>query len=314
LIALIIDTVIGDPQWIYHPVRLIGGLASVLEKLTRRIMRNEIAAGITAWWGVVSLVVVVSGGLLLAARALGTAPFVAVSSLCIYFSIAPRDLAKHAASAARALKENDLEAARERTGRMVSRDTQGLNKSELIKAVVESTAENLVDGVTAPLLFAAVFGPLGAVVYRAVNTMDAMFGYKNEKYIKFGRFAAKADDLFTWLPARLTGPLLCLSALVVRASVRSAFEIMLRDRKNHDSPNGGIVESATAGALGIRLGGPGTYFGAEVMKPYLGDQAKRPAVSDIRKTIVMMYGATVLILALSVLIVLLKTNVVEKIL
>lgn len=314
LIALLIDTVVGDPQWLYHPVRLIGGLASMLERVTRKVIRNEIVAGIMAWWGVITLVVIVAGGLLLAARWLGIAPYVAVASLCIYFAIAPRDLAKHAAAAARALQADDLEGARHRTGRMVSRDTSHLNKSELIKAVIESTAENLVDGVTAPLLFAAVFGPLGAVVYRAVNTMDAMFGYKNEKYLKFGRFAAKADDLFTWLPARLTGPLLCLSAPLARASLRSAFEIMRRDRKNHESPNGGIVESAAAGALGIRLGGPGTYFGTVVNKPYLGDPAKRLEVSDIRKTIVMMYGATALTLVVSVLVVLLKIYVAEKIL
>ncbi len=311
LIALVIDTLVGDPQWMYHPVRLIGGLASLLERVCRRVIRNEGVAGITAWWGVIVLVTLSSGGLLLVARTLGGVPFVVVSSLCIYFAIAPRDLAGHAAKAARSLREGDIEGARHRTGRMVSRDTSNLSENDLIRAVIESTAENLVDGVTAPLFFAALFGPLGAVVYRAVNTMDAMFGYKNEKYIRFGRFAAKADDLFTWLPARLTGPLLCLSAPLAGASVSSAFEIMRRDHKNHESPNGGIVESAAAGAMNIRLGGPGTYFGTVANKPYLGDPIRKPAVSDVRRTITMMYGATILTAALSVVIILLRTYIAD---
>jgi adenosylcobinamide-phosphate synthase len=314
LIALVIDTVIGDPQWIYHPVRLIGRLASLLERVCRKLIREETAAGITTWFGVIILIILSSGSLLLAARSIGVVPFVAVSSLCIYFSIAPRDLASHAASAASSLRADDIEVARQRTSRMVSRDTSHLDRSELVRAIIESTAENLVDGVTAPLLFAALFGPIGAVVYRAVNTMDAMFGYKNTEYIRFGRFAAKADDLFTWIPARLTGPLLCLSAPLAGASVSSAFGIMRRDRKNHESPNGGVVESAAAGALGIRLGGPGAYFGSVVNKPYIGDPLRKPDISDVRRIIIMMYGATMLTALLSVIIVLLRTHIMENVL
>ncbi len=311
LIAVAADTVIGDPQWRLHPVRLAGTVASFFERMYRDVLSNESIAGIITWWSVTIVTMFAAAVPLIVAKFLGDAFFVAVSALCIYFSIAPRDLAKHAVDVARALRMGDIAEARKRTGRMVSRDVSRIGRDGLVRAVIESTAENVVDGATAPLLFAALFGPLGAVFYRTVNTMDAMFGYKNERYLRFGRFAAKADDVCAWLPARITGPLLCLSAPPAGGSFFSAVRMLRRDRNNHESPNAGIAESAAAGAMGIRLGGPGSYFGTVVNKPYLGDPLREPTVSDIRRMIVMMYGATLLTAALSAAMILLKTHIVE---
>ena len=299
LIALAIDILIGDPQWRLHPVRLVGRVAEYFEGISRRKISDKIAAGIVPWFSVMIVAMSPAVGLIIAARRLGEVPFIAVSSLIVYFSIAPRDLARHAAGAMRALQANDISTAKEKTQALVSRDVSQLDLCGLNRAVIESTAENVVDGATASILWFAVFGPLGTVFHRVVNTMDAMFGYKNERYLHFGRFAARADDVAGWLPARITGPIFCLSALIARGNVRGAFHMMIRDYKKHESPNGGIVESAAAGALGIRLGGPGTYFGKIIKKPCLGDPLKEPTANDIKKTIVMMYGTTMLTVLLS---------------
>jgi adenosylcobinamide-phosphate synthase len=291
-IALLVDILLGDPQWRFHPVRLMGNAASFFERVCRRAFRNEYIGGIVIWCAVVTVTMLPALGLLLISRRLGVGAYVAVSTLYIYFAIAPRDLATHASRAAKALIRRDLIEARKWTGYMVSRDVSTLDEKTLTRAVIESTAENVVDGVTAPLIFAALFGPAGALFFRAINTMDAMFGYKNERYLRFGRFSAKADDICGWLPARITGPLFCLSAGFVGGSVSEAFHIMVRDRKRHESPNGGIVEAAAAGALGVQLGGGGVYFGKVIEKPYLGDSRRSSMPEDIGRVIVMMYVTT----------------------
>lgn len=298
-LALLLDTVLGDPHTAAHPVRLFGALAAQLEALTRRVTSRAFIAGAVTWVFVVGCAVLVSTVLLLAANRVGPIVSVGMAAVLVYVTIAPRDLAVHAAAAGRALERGDIEEARRRAGLMVSRDLRSADESEIVRAVIESTAENLVDGVSAPLLYAAVIGPIGAVVFRAANTLDAMFGYKNESYLEFGRFSAKADDVLAWLPARVTGPLFCLGAPIGGGAIRTAVRIMRRDRTNHESPNGGIVESAAAGALGIRLGGPSVYFGAVVCKPTMGVATRAAVTADIFRTIRMMYAATVLVAFLS---------------
>ncbi len=314
LIALAIDAIIGDPQWRFHPVRLVGRAATYFERIFRNAISNEATAGVVTWCLVLLVTMAPPIGLIVAARRIGNVPFIVVSTLCVYFSIAPRDLANHAAGAARALHAGKIHVARERTGLMVSRDVSQLGPEGLTRAVIESTAENVVDGVTASILFFALFGPLGTVFHRVVNTMDAMFGYKNKRYVRFGRFAARADDVCGWLPARFTGPIFCLSALFVGGRVRGAFQMMLRDHKKHESPNGGIVESAAAGALGIRLGGPGKYSGTVIDKPFLGDPLREPTAMDIGKTIIMMYGTTVMAAIISSALIFAKCQLVERLL
>ncbi len=296
-IALVVDTLIGDPRWKFHPVRLMGMAAEYFEGLYRKRIRREAVAGALTWFSTVVTVIAPALLVLWAARAAGPVFSVAVSSVYLYFCIAPRDLAGHAAAAKHEIQSGDIAEARKKTSFLVSRDVSQLDTAGLTRAVIESTAENVVDGVTAPLIFAAVFGPVGAVFYRVVNTLDAMFGYKNQKYLRFGRISAKADDYLGWLPARITGPIYCVTAALVGGSVTGAFKVMRRDHKKHESPNAGVVESAAAGALGIQLGGPGVYSDTVVEKPLLGDRGRTPEPQDITKLIVMMYATTVLVSA-----------------
>ena len=314
LLALVLDSLVGDPQWKLHPVRLIGTAATCLENVCRRRIRNEFRAGIFTWLGVVLATVIVAGTLLYIARIIHESLYTAISVIFVYVAIAPRDLAKHALSVGRAVRNGDLPEARRRIGLMVSRDVSGLDRQGVVRAAIESTAENIVDGVTAPLFFAALLGPIGALLYRAINTMDAMFGYKNERYLHFGRFAAKADDFFSWLPARMTGPLVCLSAIAVRGNVIAAFRIMRRDHHKHESPNCGYTEAAVAGALQIRLGGPSTYFGTIVEKSYLGDFDRIPGFKDINRSIIMMYITTLLMVVIAVGLAFLKSYLLRGIL
>ena len=310
-IALAVDSIIGDPRWRFHPVRIMGSLAAFFERLYRNTIQKELAAGALAWFSVVVSVVAPAILLLWAARAAGSTLEVVISSTYIYFCIAPRDLAKHAAVAGREIRYGDIADARKGTSYMVSRDVSQMDKAGLTQAVIESTAENVVDGVTAPLIFAALFGPVGAVLYRVVNTLDAMFGYKNEMYLRFGRLSARADDVLGWLPARITGPLYCASAVFVGGSVVGALKAMFRDSNKHESPNAGIVESAAAGALGIQLGGAGVYSGVIVEKPLLGDPYRAIDPRDIIKLIVMMYITTALVAAVAILIAYIKTKITE---
>jgi len=228
-----------------------------------------------AWSATVGCTVGAAGLVLWLASHAGVAARDGVGALLIYFAIAPRDLVTHGGAVQRALAAGDLTAARRRVAMMVSRDTETLDAAGVARATVESVAENLVDAVTAPLFWALVLGPLGAVAYRAINTLDAMFGYRNARYRQFGWAAARADDVANWLPARLTAPLLVLAAPLVGGEMRRAWRILRRDGRRHSSPNSGLSEAAAAGALGVQLGGVGRYFGQEVHKPTLGD-ARRP--------------------------------------
>jgi len=189
----------------------------------------------------------------------------------LYSAMAARDLARHSGLVHEALQAHDLKLARQRVAMIVGRETAGLDEAGVSRACVESVAENIVDGVTAPLLWATFLGPTGVLLYKAVNTMDSLFGYKNERYREFGWAPARLDDLANYLPARLTALLVVIAAALLGHSPRNAFRIWRRDRRCHASPNSGQTEAAVAGALGIRLGGPATYFGVQVDKPTMGD-------------------------------------------
>ena len=305
LLALALDFLIGDPQWRAHPVRLIGRMASVVERSSRRHIANERWAGILTWFAVIFLTLSTAWGALYLAGLIH--PLIAhiLSIGLIYSSIAPRDLAKHALSVKRALDEGDLRKARQRVGLMVSRDSDRLDEQAVTRATVESVAENIVDGVTAPLLWGAVLGPLGAILYRAVNTLDAMFGYKNHRYLRFGWLSAKTDDAVNWLPARFTALLVCVASSLAGGNPLRGLKIMKRDGGKHASPNAGYCESALAGALNIRLGGPGRYFGKTMDKPFLGDGGEELHTKHIQKAVFIMLATTMLITAISVAVILL---------
>ncbi len=280
LAAVVLDALIGDPPAWPHPVKGIGRLAQRCEALCRRFGDGVLAGAITVVLVLGGTIVVVAGGLA-AARALHPVAGIALSVYLLYSAVALRDLVRHAMRVHEALAVGDLETARQRVAMIVGRDTKSLDAEGVIRAAVESVAENIVDGITAPLFYAALGGPVAAIGYKAVNTMDSLFGYRNARYERFGKVAARLDDAANFLPARLTGLLLVAAAVLFGLDGRRAWRIFRRDRLAHKSPNAGHPEAAVAGALGVRLGGPAVYFGRLVDKPAIGDDHRPPVPGDI---------------------------------
>ena len=271
LLAILLDLLLGDPRWLPHPVQGIGWLAQRSETPLRRLIANPKLAGIVAVLLVVGSTVLIGFGLLKAATLFHPLLGDLVAILLLYTCLATRSLHDHALAVYRPLVADDLVEARQRVGWLVGRDTDQLDEGEVTRAAVESVAENTVDGCTAPLLFACVGGPLGALAYKAISTLDSTFGYKNERYLQFGWGSARLDDLANLLPARLTALLVVPAALLLRLDAATAWRIFKRDRHNHPSPNGGQIEAAVAGALGVRLGGVNSYFGQPSSRPFMGD-------------------------------------------
>lgn len=270
LAAVVLDLLVGDPRWLPHPAHGIGWLAQRLERPMRRLIRNERAAGIVA----VLLVVVTTGvsawGLICLARLYHPVAADIVTVLLIYTTIATHDLERHSRAVFRALATGDLEQARRRVAEIVGRDTAHLDEAGVARAAVECVAESTVDGVTAPLFFTILAGPVGAMTYRAINTLDSTFGYTNDRYIRFGWAAARLDDLVNYLPARVTAPLIGLAAALLGRRPMQSWRILWRDGRKHASPNAGLPEAAMAGALGIQLGGLNYYDGEKLEKPVIG--------------------------------------------
>ena len=271
LLAIVLDLLFGDPRWFPHPVRMIGRLAVLLEGFSRKWVANHYLAGIMT----VSVVLLLTGlattvciqGAALLHPLAGTA----VSVFLLYTTLAINDLAKHSRSVYNRLQDKDKESARRQLAMLVSRDTAHLQEEGIARSCVESVVENMVDGVTAPLFFAALGGPVAAMLYKAVNTMDSTFGYKNERYKEFGWAAARLDDLVNFIPARLTALLVPVASLLLGLQVKGAVRVFLRDRQKHASPNSGQIEAAAAGALGIQLGGLNYYQGKACHYPTIGD-------------------------------------------
>jgi len=297
LIAVALDLVLGDPPWLPHPVRGIGRLALGLETLSRRLLGATRLGGLLAALATYALVGAAAWGAIRLAAAVHPLAGDLTSILVIYTSIAARDLARHSMAVFRPLAAGDLVEARRRAGAIVGRDTGELDEAGVTRAAVESVAESTVDGVTAPLLFAVVAGPVGAMVYRAINTLDSMFGHLDERYRQFGWAAARIDDLANYLPARLTAPLVCLAALLLRQRPRLALQTLLRDGRKHTSPNAGLTEAAMAGALGVQLGGMNYYDGQPLEKPTIGEATVPLSVRHIRLANALMFTTTGLFLA-----------------
>ncbi|MCP4137226.1 MAG: cobalamin biosynthesis protein CobD [bacterium] len=280
----VLDLLCGDPHWFPHPVRFIGKLISFLEAVLRNIT-NERAGGILLPVIVVPLVYAIALGL--------SSLSIFIEIVLIYTIFASRSLAVEAGKVYSALRDNNLDRARENIGFLVSRDTADLDEAGIARAAVETVSENIVDGIIAPLFFLFIGGVPLAMAYKAVNTLDSMVGYKNERYIDFGRASARLDDWCNYIPARATGYFLMpIAALLCGKSVINTIRITRRDRYNHSSPNSGYPEAAAAGALGIRLGGPASYFGTVQEKPYIGDAVKEIEKEDIPASIRLMYAAS----------------------
>lgn len=269
--AVLLDLVLGDPRALPHPVVGIGELISWLEGALRRRIPNARVAGVFLLLCTVGLSYLLAASLIYAAYLLSpTAGFVAGLYLA-WVSLAARSLHVESAKVAEALRRKDLPAARLALSYIVGRETVDLDEPEIVRGAVETVAENTGDGVIAPLFYLMLGGPALAIAYKAVNTLDSMVGYKNERYLDFGWASARFDDLANYLPARLTGLLMVVAAPLCGLSGAGAWRILRRDGRNHSSPNSGFPEAAAAGALGVRLGGANRYFGRTVEKPTIGD-------------------------------------------
>lgn len=294
LAAIVLDLILGDPRWFPHPVKLIGRFASALESPMRRTIGNARLAGIATALVVIGTMGVATALLIMGAYRINPICGSVVSILLLYTTFAARDLASHSAAVYRALKKGDLEHAKYRVSWMVGRDTDCLDESGIVRAAVESVAENTVDGVTAPLFFAALGGPAGAMIYKAINTLDSTFGYKNERYIDFGWASAKIDDLANYLPARLTAPVVVLAACLMKLRPANALRICLRDSRKHASPNSGITEAAFAGAMGVQLGGLLHRKGKPVEMPRLGEPIVELQPAHLKRVNALMLATMVL--------------------
>jgi adenosylcobinamide-phosphate synthase len=306
--AVIIDFLIGDPYWFPHPVIYIGKLIKSLEKRARKISNSNKGLRIC---GAIIVLLVCSVSFLIPFLILKvTNRFVilhhVINIIIIWTTLAARSLHKEAMKVHVALKNNDIEDARLKLSYIVGRDTKELNEHEIIRADVETVAENTSDGIIAPLLFAILGGAPLAMLYKAVNTMDSMLGYKNEKFYYIGYFPAKVDDLFNLIPARVTGLLICLVSPVVKGNIFNSLKIMIRDRKNHKSPNCAYPEGAAAGAMGIMLGGTNRYFGELVYKPTIGDDINELREEHIKGSVVLMYSSEILLVIIYLAIIILK--------
>ena len=281
--GFLIDCVLGDPYSLPHPIRLIGSLIAGLEKLLRPRIKNERTAGTV----LVIIVLILSAGvplaLLMICYKINLILGIAAESIMCYYLVAARCLRNESMKVHDAFAENDTEKARQAVSMIVGRDTKCLDRDGIIRAAVETVAENTSDGVTAPMFYMALGGAVGGFLYKAANTMDSMLGYTNDKYINFGRTAAKLDDVLNYIPSRLTALLMILSAYILRFDGKNAFRIWKRDRRKHASPNSAQTESVCAGALGIQLAGDASYFGKVVKKPYIGDPKRQVEYEDIRR-------------------------------
>jgi len=302
LAGFALDFAVGDPRWLPHPVVGIGKLITLIEKLLRKLFpktdKSERIAGALLWFIVCGVSFFVPLAVAYFSQRLDFWPRFALRTWFSFRLLAARSLMRQSTSVCRALECGDLSQARQKLSLIVGRDTERLGVQEITKATVETVSENTSDGVVAPLLFLAIGGVPLCFLYKAVNTLDSMVGYKNEKYLNFGRFSARADDIFNFLPARIAGFLMIVAAHILRLDGAGAARIFRRDRRNHPSPNSAQTESACAGALGIRLGGGASYFGVFRTKPIIGDDLRPAEAADIQRSNRLMYVTAALAAAI----------------
>ena len=298
--GFVLDLVFGDPHALPHPIRLIGTLIAGLEKkllkLQMRDEKKEFYKGILLVVLILFSAGAVAALVLVVAYWLHPVAGIVVESVMTYQILATKCLKDESMKVYQSLNEQGLEAGRAAVSMIVGRDTNVLDETGVVKAAVETVAENTSDGVTAPMLYTALGGPVLGFVYKAVNTMDSMVGYKNDKYLYFGRAAAKLDDVINFIPARISAYLMIAAAYIGGKAFdgKQAYRIYKRDRRNHASPNSAQTESVCAGALGIQLAGDASYFGKVVKKPYIGDAHRAVEREDIVRVNRLMYVTTVI--------------------
>ena len=300
VIGFVLDLLLGDPAWFYHPVCIIGKYISFAEKKLRACGGNLRRSAVILTASTALLTMAVVALILWAASLLGRVPLLIVMALLDWMGIAVTCMAKEARDVEKAL-EHGVEAGRKQVARIVGRDTQTLSEEEIIKATVETVAENTTDGVISPLLYAAIGGPILLWGFKAANTLDSMVGYLDAHYRDIGWSSAKLDDVLNYIPARLTALLMCVSAALCGMDGKNALRIVLRDHKNHKSPNCAWSEAAAAGALHVQLGGTHDYFGKPIEKPTIGDDDRPICPADIGQANILLYGTSILMMALTVL-------------
>ena len=296
--GFLLDLLVGDPHWMPHPIRLIGSVIAKCSKWNRA----ELKKGEQFWRGVamtilvVCLTAVVAAAILVAGYWLHSFAGCIIEGIMTYQILATKCLKVESMKVYKALKKDDLEGARYAVSMIVGRDTQVLDATGVAKAAVETVAENTSDGVIAPLIYLAIGGPILGFMYKAINTMDSMVGYKNDKYMYFGRCAAKLDDVVNYIPARISALLMiAVSFLPGKAyDGKGAWRIWRRDRRKHASPNSAQTEAVCAGSLGVQLAGDASYFGKIVKKPTIGDAHRPVEYEDIKRANGLLYRTAIL--------------------
>lgn len=304
VIAFLIDCILGDPYNFPHPVRFIGKYIKLFENKVFNKTRTKIELkyfyGVLLTISTVGLTFILTVLILQIAKFINIYLFYILNIIILWTTIAPKCLAQEGYKVYKPLKDDNIELARNRISFLVSRDTENLSKSQICRATVETILENISDGVIAPLFYAFIGGAPLAMAYKAVNTLDSMVGYRNDKYENFGFFSAKLDDCLNFIPSRLSGILIIISAFCLKYDYRNALKIFIRDRKKHESPNSAHPESAGAGALSIQLGGATSYFGEIHNKPYIGDNIKQIIPNDILKSIKLLYISTIILILIGI--------------
>ena len=296
-IAYVLDLIFGDPQNIIHPVQIIGkmvniGEKSLLGKKYKSDRKYKFFAGMILNITVISLTYGIT--YLIRRTSENSIIFTVAEIYLMYTIFSINSLAREGNRVYNILKEGNIERARKDLSYLVSRDTETMDEKMIIRSTMETISENTVDGIVAPMLYMFLGGLPLSMTYKAINTFDSMVGYKNEKYMDFGKFSAKLDDVANFIPARITGILIVIGSIILGYDYKNSLKVFIRDRKNHSSPNSGHAEAGVAGALGVQFGGRVSYFGKEVDKPVIGDKIKDFELEDIKKNIKIMYIASFL--------------------
>ena len=293
-LGFLLDLLLGDPAWLYHPVCAIGRYIAFMEKRLRRRGGNLRRSAVVLTASTVLLTMAVTAALLGLLSLWGRWPGLIGMAVMDWLGIAVTSMAREARGVEKALASG-VAAGRKQVARIVGRDTQNLSEDDVIRATVETVAENTTDGVISPLLYGAIGGPVLLWGFKAASTLDSMVGYLDEKYRDIGWSSARLDDVLNYIPARITGAVMCLAAWLTGMDGKNAWRILRRDHANHKSPNCAWSESAATGALHIQLGGVHDYFGKPVVKPTIGDSDRTPERRDIGRAIRLLYGTSALV-------------------
>ena len=307
ILSYLADILFGDPQWFLHPVRLIGNLIQFIEKKLRND-KQSLKYGTVKLKGVLLVLLVVSISsfcsfvIILLMYTLNHYLGYVVWVFIAYTTLSVKDLRVKVRQVLYCLDKGDLIYARLKLSYIVGRDTQELSEEEIVRASIECVSESTCDGIIAPLFYLILGGPVLAIAYKSINTLDSMVAYKNETYRDFGWFSAKLDDIANYIPARITGVLIVVSSAILGKDPVGAFQTMIKDGRNHPSPNSGISEASMAGAIGIKLGGTSTYQGVVSGKPYIGENAKGISLEMVTESLKISFTASFIMVLIGVLI------------